>query len=100
MIKHIVVWRLHDTAEGNSKEENLVKAAAMLEGLNGKIPGLIKLEMGKDVSRGDFSGDLVLYSEFESTDALAVYQKHPLHIEAAKFVSVISAERTVVDYEA
>lgn len=100
MIKHIVIWRLLDTAEGQSKADNLEKATHMLEGLNGKIPGLIKLEMGKDISRGDFSGDLVLYSELESPEALKAYQTHPLHVEAAQFVSAICSERIVVDYEA
>ena len=99
MIKHIVMWRLLDEAEGNDKAFNAQKAKELLEALNGQIPGLIKLEVGKDFSNGEVSGDLVLYSELEDREALKTYQQHPLHVEAAKFVVAICSERRVVDYE-
>jgi hypothetical protein len=99
MIVHIVMWRLHEKAEGNCKADNAVIARQKLEALNGVIPGLIKLEVGIDFSRGEFSGDLVLYSELESKEALSVYQQHPAHLEAGSFVKAVSSARQVVDYE-
>lgn len=99
MIVHIVMWRLQDHAEGNSKAANAQTAKDKLEALNGIIPGLIKLEVGIDFSQGEFSNDLVLYSELESKEALAAYQQHPAHIEAGSFVKAICSERQVVDYE-
>lgn len=99
MIVHIVMWRLQEQAEANPKAVNAQIAKDKLEALNGVIPGLIKLQVGIDFSRSEFSGDLVLYSELESREALAAYQQHPAHLDAGSFVKAICSERQVVDYE-
>ncbi len=99
MIKHIVMWRLQEQAQGNDKATNFKLAKEKLEALNGVIPGLIKLEVGEDFSRGEFSCDCVLYSELESREALEEYKSHPDHVAAAQFILSICAERKVVDYE-
>ena len=98
MIKHIVMWRLDETA-GN-KTGNALKLKQLLEGLNGRIPGLLKLEVGIDSSKESESSDVVLYSEFESNAALQAYQVHPAHNEVVPFVKSVRGERRVVDYEA
>jgi quinol monooxygenase YgiN len=98
MIKHIVMWRLDETAGG--KTSNALKLKQLLEGLNGRIPGLLKLEVGIDFSQESESSDVVLYSEFESRQALDAYQIHPAHAEVVPFVKSVRAERRVVDYEA
>ncbi len=66
MIKHIVAWKLKETAHGNSKKENALIIKEKLESLNGKIEGLVKLEVGIDFSNTENSSDLVLYSEFKT----------------------------------
>lgn len=98
MIKHIVMWRLDETA--GDKTANALKVKQLLEGLNGRIPGLLKLEVGIDFSQESDSSDVVLYSEFESRQALDAYQAHPAHAEVAPFVKSVRAERRLVDYEA
>ena len=40
VIKHIVVWRLKESAHGNNKRANALLIKQRLEALNGKIPGL------------------------------------------------------------
>jgi hypothetical protein len=97
MIKHLVMWRLDETAGG--KAGNALKLKLLLEGLNGRIPGLLKLEIGIDFSQEGDSSDVVLYSEFENRQALDAYQVHPAHAEVAPFVKSVRAERRVVDYE-
>ena len=99
MIKHIVVWRLHESAHGNSKAENAAKIKQRLEALKGVVPGLITLEIGIDFSATADSGDVVLYSEFESREALDAYQAHPMHQEVMPFIMAARSERRMVDYE-
>lgn len=99
MIKHIVMWKLLDQAEGNSKHENARLAKQRLEALNGKVPGLLKLEVGVDFSGSDAAMDLILYSEFEDLAALQRYQQHPDHVAVFPFMQAIRSERRVVDYE-
>lgn len=99
MIKHIVMWRFKDSAEGNNKAKNIALTKEKLEALNGKIPGLIRLEVGVDFIQGAASADAALYSELESKDALANYAEHPLHVEALSFIKKVISERMAADYE-
>ena len=100
MIKHIVMWRLKDTARGNSKSANAERVKEELEALQGRIPGLLSIEAGLDVSATEASADVVLYSEFEDRQALAAYQAHPEHEAVKAFIGEVAARRWVVDYEA
>ena len=99
MIKHIVFWKLKDEADEFSKTENAKAIKQKLESLNGKIAGLIKLEVGLDFLHSDESADVVLYSEFENKEALVFYANHPLHKEIMPFIASARSERRVVDYE-
>ena len=64
-----------------------------------RIPGLLHIEVGFDCSGKETAGDIVLYSEFDSREALAVYQHHPLHVEVGKIVRPRTCERRMIDYE-
>ncbi|AFH47731.1 Hypothetical protein IALB_0017 [Ignavibacterium album JCM 16511] len=99
MIKHIVMWRLNDSAYGRSKSENAVKLKNKLLAMKGKVNGLINIEVGFDFSNEKDSCDVVLYSEFEGKQALKEYQLHPDHEEIKRWLSEVRYERRVVDYE-
>jgi len=92
MIKHIVMWKLRNKADAEIIKDNL-------EALAGKIPGLLKVEVGIDFSDSEQSADVVLYAELESREALAVYQSHPDHGAVIPLVKAAAVSRTVVDYE-
>ena len=98
MIKHIVMWRFKEQAEGNNKATNIALTKEKLEALNGKIPGLIHLEVGVDFIQGEASAEAALYSELESKEALSSYQQHPLHQEALSFIKKVICDRQAVDY--
>lgn len=100
MIKHIVMWKLKEFSEGRSKAENIQIMKSMLEALNGKIPGLEKLEVGLNISSSEMGFDLVLYSEFKDEQALETYQNHPEHLIIREFVGKVRDKRAVVDYKA
>ncbi len=99
MIKHIIVWRLKDSAHGNDKATNARLIREKLEGLRGRIPGMRTIEVGTDFSGTADSGDLVLYSEFDTREALAAYQAHPEHVAAKAFIGEARCERRLVDFE-
>ena len=97
MIKHIVMWNLAgDTPESNRQACLLLKA--LFEGLAGRIPGLLKIEVGVDISRIDYACDVVLYSEFDSNEALAAYATHPEHLRVRREVADSRIARHPVDY--
>jgi hypothetical protein len=99
MIKHMVLWKLRDFSEGAAKQQNALKIKALLEEMRGKIPGMIKLEVGLNFDKSDDAADISLYTEFESREALEAYQVHPAHMPAKQFIPLVRTERRVADYE-
>ncbi len=99
MIKHIVMWRLKDFANGVNKEENARKLKSHLESLKSKIKEIKHIEVGINIKSSDAASDVVLYSEFDSMDDLEAYQRHPEHMKIVDFVNEIRLERRVVDYK-
>lgn len=98
MVKHIVMWKLKDEAHGNDKATNAKLIKEKLETLNGKIDGLLQLEVGIDfLGSGNF--DVVLYSELSKKEDLDVYQNHPLHQALLPFIREAVIDRKAVDYE-
>ena len=99
MTRHIVMWNVRGaTPEERRDAVRLVKSR--FEGLRGRIPGLIRLEIGVDTSRVDYACDVVLVSEFESQDALVAYATHPEHLRVRGELEGVRIARHQVDYEA
>ena len=98
MVVHIVFWRLHQTANGKSKEHNAREIKERLEALR-RLPGLRRLDVGIDFAGTEQSSDVALYTEFDSREALDAYQVHPAHQEFASFLAPLRSERRVVDYD-
>lgn len=97
MIKHIVMWNVR----GDSPAEragNIERLRAAFESLRGRIPGLLQLELGVDLSRVDYACDVVLYSEFESQQALDGYATHPEHLRVKQALGDMRIARHQVDY--
>jgi quinol monooxygenase YgiN len=99
MIKHIVFWRLKNREDAGSREETARAIKQKIEGLRGRIPGLLHIEAGIDFSQSETSCDVILYSEFESRAALDGYQDHPAHQEIVGFIGERRSERRLGDYE-
>jgi hypothetical protein len=97
MIKHIVMWNLAgDTPEQNRQACFYLKE--LFEGLAGLIPGLLKIEVGVDISKIDYACDVVLYTEFDSVESLAGYAAHPEHLKVREALGSSRISRHQVDY--
>lgn len=97
MVKHMIVWKFKDEIADKAVASAEIKTA--LEGLVGKIEGLSEMHI---LTEGlpSSSGDLMMDSSFVSAEALALYQKHPLHVAIADgLVRPSMASRLSFDYE-
>ena len=100
MIKHIVLYKLHPFAEGNSKHENALYIKRKLEELQSVIPELQRIEVKinmPEVSADNY--DLMLITEFNSLADLKVYANHPAHQEVVSFIAKVRTDRAAIDYE-
>lgn len=98
MIKHIVMWQLKESADGQSKAFHAQKIKTELEALKEHIEQIVEIEVGIDVSGEAQAYDLVLYSTFESKEALDEYQNHPEHKRVGAYIASVRSSRVVVDY--
>ena len=80
MVKHMIIWKLKDETTDKKKVALNIKNA--LEGLEGKIDGLIKMSILTD-KLDSSSGDIMMDSLFIDQKALKEYQSNPLHLEIA-----------------
>lgn len=99
MIKHIVMWKFKDFAEGATKEENIAKVKAMLEQLPSKIDFIREMKVEVNVNPKEGMYDAVLISSFDSLEDVNAYRVHPDHKKISAFVSLIRESRASVDYE-
>ena len=99
MLKHIVMWRLKESAEGRTKTENAIRMKEMLDLLPYKIKEIKRLEVAFNTLNTPASYDLVLIVDFANLLDLQAYQEHPEHIKVGDFILRVREARAVVDYE-
>ena len=99
MIKHIVMWKLKEHAEGADKATNARKMKALLDGCSDLVPGMGSFEVALAAPNLEATYDVVLYSEFADAAALAAYQHHPVHVALKPFIGAVRLERQCMDYE-
>lgn len=96
MVKHVVMWKLKENAEGADKKTNAIIIKKKLEALTSSVPGSYKMEVGINYNPGGY--DVVLNSQFSDHDTLESYQIHPDHIRVKEFIQKVTSDRVVADY--
>ena len=97
MIRHIVMWKFRrDMAE--TPQQIAQEMKSRLEGLNGKIDGLLRAEVGVNIKETASSYDAVLTADFESWEKMEAYKVNPLHVVISDYCKERRLERVDVDY--
>ena len=99
MVKHVILWTLKDEFDAEEKERIKAGIKEGLEGLKGKIPGLLEVQVNTN-GLPSSTADLMLDTTFESAEALKGYSTHPEHVAVADSkVRPFTATRACLDYE-
>ncbi|MBP5670635.1 MAG: Dabb family protein [Lachnospiraceae bacterium] len=99
MVKHVILWQLKEEYSDAQKAEIKQSIKEGLEGLKGKIPGLLEIQVNIDPLASS-NCDVMLDSCFESEEALKGYAVHPEHVAVANGkVRPFTASRICMDYE-
>ncbi len=98
MLKHVVMWRLKDIAEGKNKQENSEIMKEKLLALENKIQEIKYIEVGLNINPTDAAYDIVLITHFNNEEDLKIYANHSEHVMVGEFISKVRSERVVVDY--
>lgn len=101
MIRHVVMWKLKDQAEGAGKEKNAEKMKLILEGLKTNIEEIKNVEVGININADESDSmayDVVLISDFETELDFTMYTRNAHHKKAVEFIESVIEERYFVDY--
>ena len=100
MVKHIILWKLIDDLSNEEKQRVKKDIKAGLEGLAGRIPGLLSIVVNVDGRLESSNADVMLDSTFTDEAALKAYAVHPEHVAVADGkVRPYTCLRTCLDYE-
>ena len=100
MIRHIVMFRFLEEADGRTKKENVAIAKEMLEALQGVVPTLKSsyVKVSAEAANPE-NYDLVLVAEYDSMEDLNAYIVHPAHKKVGEFMRKVREKRACVDFE-
>jgi quinol monooxygenase YgiN len=99
MIKHIVMWKLKDQAEGADRLTNAREMKRRLDECARIVPGQLTFEVTLAQPGLEATYDVVLYSEFADKAALDAYINHPTHKAVVPFIGAVREGRQCMDYE-
>ena len=99
MLKHIVMWKLKDEAEGADRAANALEMKRRLDACANIVPGQLVFEVVLAQEGLEATYDVVLYSEFTDRAALQAYIEHPTHKAVVPFIGAIREGRQCMDYE-
>lgn len=99
MVKHVILWKLKEELTDTEKEEVKKGIKEGLEGLAGKISGLVEVKVNIN-GLPTSTVDVMLDTTFTDADALKAYSTNPLHVAVADGkVRPYTAVRSCLDYE-
>lgn len=100
MVRHVILWKLREELSDEEKKAVKEGIKSGLEGLLGKVPGLVEVKVNIDGRLNSSNCDVMLDSILESAEALKVYATHPAHVAVADGkVRPYTILRTCLDYE-
>ncbi|HET9205419.1 MAG TPA: Dabb family protein [Burkholderiaceae bacterium] len=92
MIRHVVMWELHDPANAESFRNALLPCAHLVEGQRG-------FEVALRSAKLPASAHVCLIATFDDADALKRYQEHPVHQAVSERIGPLRKARHLLDYE-
>lgn len=99
MVKHVILWQLKDELSAEEKINVKKGIKEGLEGLAGKIPGLLEIKVQIE-GLASSNADVMLDSSFTDEEALKGYAVHPDHVAVADGkVRPYTKTRACLDYE-
>lgn len=100
MYKHLVLWKLKESADSASKSALAHEVKRRLETLPGVIAEIEDYEVGINIgSYGASFFDVGLISSFKDEDAFKRYCVYPEHDEVVAYIQSVTEAEEIVDYE-
>ena len=100
MVKHVILWQLKDELTAEEKVTVKAEMKDALEGLMGKIPGLLDVKVYTEGLESSKNAEVMLDTTFTDEEALKSYAVHPEHVAVADGkVRPFTKYRACLDFE-
>ena len=100
MVKHVILWQLKDELTAEEKVTVKAEMKDALEGLMGKIPGLLDVKVYTEGLESSKNAEVMLDTTFTDEAALKTYAVHPEHVAVADGkVRPFTKYRACLDFE-
>jgi putative aminopeptidase FrvX len=100
MVKHVILWQLKDELSAEEKVTVKAEMKESLEGLMGKIPGLLEVKVYTEGLESSKNAEVMLDTTFTDEEALKAYAVHPEHVAVAdRKVRPFTKYRACLDFE-
>ena len=100
MIRHIVMFKFKEEAEGRSKKENLELTKKIFKNLKPSISVILKDEIKINLEEADKNNyDFIYIADFENLETLNEYAVHPEHVKCINFLKNVREDRVAIDFE-
>ena len=100
MVKHVILWQLKDELTAEEKVTVKAEMKEALEGLAGKIPGLLEVKVYTEGLESSKNAEVMLDTTFTDEEALKGYAVHPEHVAVADGkVRPFTKYRACLDFE-
>tara|TARA_B110001450_G_scaffold158322_1_gene147647 strand:+ start:568 stop:849 length:282 start_codon:yes stop_codon:yes gene_type:complete len=92
MIKRVSVWRLKNKEDAETMKDALLS-------MKDKVPSLVDIEVGINISSHSSAFDIVFIGSFVNSEALKAFESDKFHESIGGLVNRLKEQRVVVDYE-
>jgi antibiotic biosynthesis monooxygenase (ABM) superfamily enzyme len=94
MIRHVVLWELHDPADAARFADTLGECRALAD----EVAGWRGFEIGVRGQGLASTADVCLVATFDDAEALRSYEAHPLHRAVSARLAPLRRARHVLDF--
>jgi hypothetical protein len=91
MIRHVVLWELHDPGQAPQFAERLRACA-------GIVPGILSFEVAVRQPALRSSADVCLIASFADAESLRAYEGHAVHRAVSEELAPLRRGRHVMDF--
>jgi heme-degrading monooxygenase HmoA len=93
------MWNFKESVAEEEKASLKANMKKNLEGLKGKVPGLLSITFVAKPLKGT-THEMALVTEFDNEESKKGYSIHPSHVEVANtYVRPYTANRACLDYQ-
>jgi hypothetical protein len=91
VIRHVVLWEMHDPADAKSFADELCSCARI-------VPGMLGFEVVTRAEGLAATADVCLIASFTDAAALHAYEVHPQHVQVSARLRALRRARHVLDF--